>query len=103
RAHRVLDQRRSGRGETGGKPRPSGGNVTGPSAASPEFAAKRLELFKEAVPRLARVAVLIGGTDFDVRLAREIEVASPAAGVRIQRFKASVAEDFDSEIGRAHV
>jgi putative tryptophan/tyrosine transport system substrate-binding protein len=73
-----------------------GGNVTGPSAASPEFAAKRLELFKEAVPRLARVAVLIGGTDFDVRLAREIEVASPAAGVRIQRFKASVAEDFDS-------
>jgi putative tryptophan/tyrosine transport system substrate-binding protein len=35
-----------------------GGNVTGVSDLSPEFSAKRLELLKEAVPSIARVAVL---------------------------------------------
>jgi putative ABC transport system substrate-binding protein len=35
-----------------------GGNVTGLSSLSRELAAKRLELFKEAIPKLARVAVL---------------------------------------------
>jgi ABC-type uncharacterized transport system substrate-binding protein len=73
-----------------------GGNVTGPSAASPEFAAKRLELFKEAVPHLARTAVLSGDTNLDVKWAREIEVAGPAVGVRVQLFKARSVEDFDS-------
>jgi putative ABC transport system substrate-binding protein len=36
-----------------------GGNVTGSSFFNPEIAAKRLELLKQAVPRLARVAVLL--------------------------------------------
>jgi putative ABC transport system substrate-binding protein len=35
-----------------------GGNVTGPTLLSTELGGKRLELFKEAVPKLARVAVL---------------------------------------------
>jgi putative ABC transport system substrate-binding protein len=37
----------------------SGGNVTGmTSSPGPEIAGKGLELFKEAVPRISRVAVL---------------------------------------------
>jgi putative ABC transport system substrate-binding protein len=35
-----------------------GGNVTGLSSLSRELAGKRLELLKEAVPKIARVAVL---------------------------------------------
>jgi putative ABC transport system substrate-binding protein len=35
-----------------------GGNVTGLSGLSRELAGKRLELLKEAVPKLARIAVL---------------------------------------------
>ncbi len=35
-----------------------GGNVTGLTTMLPELSAKRLQLFKEAVPRISRVAVL---------------------------------------------
>jgi putative ABC transport system substrate-binding protein len=35
-----------------------GGNVTGLSLVSPELVAKRLELFKLAIPRISRLAVL---------------------------------------------
>jgi putative ABC transport system substrate-binding protein len=35
-----------------------GGNVTGLTNLTTELGGKRLELFKEAVPRLARVAVI---------------------------------------------
>ena len=36
-----------------------GGNVTGLSTLAPELEGKRLELFKQAVPRLARVVALL--------------------------------------------
>src|SRR5262249_62096789 len=35
-----------------------GGNVTGPSAMSADFATKRLQLLKQAIPSLNRAAVL---------------------------------------------
>ena len=35
-----------------------GGNITGLSTLAPELSGKRLELLKEIVPRLSRVAVL---------------------------------------------
>jgi putative tryptophan/tyrosine transport system substrate-binding protein len=40
-----------------------GGNVTGLSLPSPELAGKRLELLKEIVPKLTRVAFLAHGRD----------------------------------------
>jgi len=39
-----------------------GGNVTGVTSLTPELGGKRLELLKEAVPKLARVAVLYEST-----------------------------------------
>src|SRR5205823_14627556 len=35
-----------------------GGNVTGLSSASPDYSGKQLELLKEAVPKLSRIAIL---------------------------------------------
>ena len=40
-----------------------GGNATGPSLMTIDVSGKRLELFKEAVPNLSRVAVLVDLTD----------------------------------------
>ena len=62
-----------------------GGNVTGVTALIEALSAKRLELLKEAVPRVARVGVLttpaypIGG-----RLHREVEEAARALGVQLR-------------------
>ena len=47
-----------------------GGNVTGMTNLSRELGGKRLELFKESVPKLARVAVLY---DPVVPIARQVK------------------------------
>src|SRR5512144_444834 len=72
-----------------------GGNVTGPAISSFEFAPKRLELFKAAIPRLKHIAVLGSLTGISAKMVREIEVAAPAAGVQVRRFMAHGAEDFE--------
>ena len=40
------------------KPCPSGGNITGLTSLITELGGKRLELLKEAIPKLSRVALL---------------------------------------------
>jgi putative ABC transport system substrate-binding protein len=62
-----------------------GGNVTGLSTLSPELGGKRLELLKEIVPRLLRVAVFASSTSpsFTHDL-KEIELAAAAFGVKLQ-------------------
>jgi putative ABC transport system substrate-binding protein len=62
-----------------------GGNITGLSALHPEISGKRLELLKEIVPRLSRVAVL--GTSTVPGYAqelKEIELAAGALKVQLQ-------------------
>ena len=54
-----------------------GGNVTGLSILSRELAGKRLELLKETVPKLARVAVL-----YDPALARVVALEMRASSCR---------------------
>jgi putative ABC transport system substrate-binding protein len=55
-----------------------GGNITGLSTFGPELSGKRLELLKEIVPRLSRVAIL--GTSTIEDHARFLEEHEPAAG-----------------------
>jgi putative tryptophan/tyrosine transport system substrate-binding protein len=62
-----------------------GGNITGLSALGPELSGKRLELLKETVPRLSRVAVLgTSTTPGNAQQLREVELAAGALQVKLQ-------------------
>jgi putative ABC transport system substrate-binding protein len=62
-----------------------GGNITGLSSLATELSGKRLELLKETVPKLSRVAVLGTSTQpGNEQALREIELATGALGVKLQ-------------------
>ena len=62
-----------------------GGNITGLSTLAPELSGKQLELLKETVPRLSRVAVFgTSTTPSNAQALREVEVAVGAFGVQLQ-------------------
>jgi putative ABC transport system substrate-binding protein len=74
-----------------------GGNVTGVTNLTRELGGKRLELLKEAVPKLSRVAVL-----YDAALTQslhEVKQVLPAAaralGLTIQRWEVRAADGFE--------
>ena len=76
-----------------------GGNVTGLSAFAPELVGKRLELLKQALPGVSRVAVLWQPGAFGERTEKDTlkraEVAAQALGVRLQFVEARGPEEFD--------
>jgi putative tryptophan/tyrosine transport system substrate-binding protein len=62
-----------------------GGNITGLSTLAPELSSKQLELLKEIVPKLSRVAILGNSTNPGNALAlRETEVAAKTFGLKLQ-------------------
>ena len=62
-----------------------GGNITGSAALDPELSGKRLELLKETVPKLSRVAVLGDSTiPGSAQVLRETELAAGAFKGKIQ-------------------
>jgi putative tryptophan/tyrosine transport system substrate-binding protein len=62
-----------------------GGNITGLSTLSPEISGKRLELLKEIIPTLSRVAVFGTSTSpGNSQELREVELAAGALGVKLQ-------------------
>jgi putative ABC transport system substrate-binding protein len=66
-----------------------GGNVTGISSLSPELNSKRLEVLKDAVPKLARVGFLrgtVGGIGTDVQL-KEIRPAALALKLKLEEIE----------------
>jgi ABC-type uncharacterized transport system substrate-binding protein len=77
-----------------------GGNVTGLSMLTSELVGKRLELLKQAVPGVSRVAVLWQPGDYGERtekdILKEAEVTARALGVRLQVVEARGPQDFDS-------
>jgi ABC-type uncharacterized transport system substrate-binding protein len=74
-----------------------GRNITGLSSLNPELNGKRLELLKETVPKLSRVAVFGTSTSgANARNLRETEVAAEALGVRLQHLDVRGSEDFET-------
>jgi len=74
-----------------------GGNVTGLTTLNRELGGKRLELFKEGVPKLARVAVLYDPSiKPSVREVKEVlPVAARAVGLAISSWEIRAADGFD--------
>ena len=62
-----------------------GGNITGLSRLSPEISGKRLEILREVIPTLSRVAVLGTSTTAGyAQMIRELEPAAKTLGVQLQ-------------------
>jgi ABC-type uncharacterized transport system substrate-binding protein len=74
-----------------------GGNITGLSTLAPELSGKRLELLKEIVPKLSRVAVLgtstSPGNDQELR---EVELAAGSLGVKLQYVDVLSSKDMET-------
>jgi putative ABC transport system substrate-binding protein len=62
-----------------------GGNITGLSNFAPEISGKQLELLKEIIPKLARVAVFGNSTSpGNAQVLKEMELAAKAFRVKLQ-------------------
>jgi putative ABC transport system substrate-binding protein len=76
-----------------------GGNVTGLTDSLMEMDGKRLQLLKEAVPTVSRVAVLEYSSGGPPNPAswwrRELEAAAPTLGVTLQFYNVRGPEDFE--------
>ena len=73
-----------------------GGNITGLTNISRKLGGKRLELLKEAVPKLARVAVVYDPASGSEREVQEVlPVAAGVLGLTVRSWEARDAADFD--------
>jgi ABC-type uncharacterized transport system substrate-binding protein len=75
-----------------------GGNITGlTGTVGPEIGGKQLELLKETVPKVSRMAVLWNPTTRGNALVlKEAEIAAGALRVELQRLEARRLDDFES-------
>jgi putative ABC transport system substrate-binding protein len=73
-----------------------GGNITGMSGLSPELSGKWLQLLRDIVPTLARVAVFWNRVNLAYgAILNELEAAARRIGVQVQRLEVQVPEDFE--------
>lgn len=82
--------------------RSPGGNVTGLSTLAGELSAKRLQLLKEAFPRIAHVALLFEpGNMGSVAQAKEALAAAPRLGIRVTPIELRQPADIDPAFRQA--
>ena len=73
------------------------GNITGLSSMKSELSAKRLQLLKDTVPRLARVAVLWNpDTPWHVKVIEELESAAPKLSIGLILVSAQTPEELSA-------
>ena len=73
-----------------------GGNVTGMSLMVPDLGAKRLELLKELLPRLSRVAVLWNAANpYSALVYKETQAGGRTLGIDVQSLEVRGPDDFD--------
>jgi putative ABC transport system substrate-binding protein len=79
-----------------------GGNITGLSVMAPDLDGKRLELLKEAFPKVARVAFLweSGGSRGNQALT-DMEAAAKALGLKLLSLEVRSLDDFEGAFARA--
>ena len=74
-----------------------GGNITGLATLAPEISGKRLELLKEIIPKLSRVAVLgTSNNPGNAQSLKETEVAAQEFGLLLKSFDVLREEDIDA-------
>jgi putative ABC transport system substrate-binding protein len=74
-----------------------GGNITGLSTLRPELSGKRIEILKEIIPKLSRVAVFATSTSSDhAQMSKELELAGGAFGVRLETLDILTSSDFET-------
>jgi putative tryptophan/tyrosine transport system substrate-binding protein len=75
-----------------------GGNVTGITNLSIELGGKRLELLKEAVPKVARVAVLYDPASAPsvIEVKEVLPVAARSLGLNVRSWEVRATDDFES-------
>jgi putative ABC transport system substrate-binding protein len=79
-----------------------GGNITGLSNLGRELSGKRLELLKEIVPRLSRVAVLGTSTSpGNAQNLKEMELAAGVLAVKLQYLDVLAPKDIETAFGAA--
>jgi putative tryptophan/tyrosine transport system substrate-binding protein len=72
-----------------------GGNLTGVTTITTALAGKRLELLKETVPKLSRVALLWGSQgESSAQQRKESEVAAAVLGLQIYSMEVNTADQF---------
>jgi ABC-type uncharacterized transport system substrate-binding protein len=77
-----------------------GGNLTGLAILADELSGKRLEVLKEAIPRISRVAALRHSTS-DLSHLRATEAAALSLGLQLQILEVRDPNDFDRAFGAA--
>jgi putative ABC transport system substrate-binding protein len=79
-----------------------GGNITGLSMMTTDLSAKRLELLKEAMPRVTRVAVLWNPlTPWHPRALEDLKRAAPSLSIELTSHGARNAEEITAAISAA--
>jgi putative tryptophan/tyrosine transport system substrate-binding protein len=79
-----------------------GGNITGLSRLTPDISGKQLELLKEIVPKVSRVAVFGTSTQpGNAQTLTEINLAAKTLGVEIRYFDVLGAKDIETGFGTA--
>jgi putative tryptophan/tyrosine transport system substrate-binding protein len=73
-----------------------GGNLTGLSTVNPDAAAKRVELLKEVIPEISRLAVLRNPTNSGSQFPlKETEAGAKQLGIRLQTLEARSPEELE--------
>ena len=94
----AQDPMSSGRVSTLQRP---GGNVTGLTTLTREISAKRLQLLKEAFPRVTHVVFMIDSSNVGSALAeKDVVEAAPRLGIRLTTFRLQQAADIEQAFKR---
>jgi ABC-type uncharacterized transport system substrate-binding protein len=76
-----------------------GGNITGNTVLSPDLGGKRLQLLREAIPAVARVAYLTNPDNTaTLDVLAEMKPAATAAGIALIGVQVGSASDFDTAL-----